>query len=102
MSPVSGFVRGWKRSLRSSTAAASWLLKSDRTRAAVTCPMTIANAARMTNVSADETTARRHRMGMLSSTEHVARAADRVQQARLAGRLELAAEVGDEHLDGVR
>src|SRR3954469_2504875 len=91
-----------KRSLRSSTAAATWLLKSARTRDAVTWPITTAKPARMTNVSAAETTASRHRMGMCSSTEHVSRAADGVQHARLAAGLELAAEVGDEDLDRVR
>src|SRR4051794_36932649 len=98
---VSGSRRKLKRSLRSSTAAASWLLKSERTRDAVTCPMTRAKAARITNVRAAETTASRQRMGMRSSTEHVPRSADGVQQARLAGALELAAEVRDEDLDGV-
>src|SRR3954468_6821970 len=94
----------WKlyRSLRSSTAAATWLLKSDRTREAVTWPMTIANAARMTNVSAAETIASRQRIAMWSSTEDVPRAADRVQEPSLAARLELAAQVGDEDLDRVR
>src|SRR3954468_2858591 len=64
--------------------------------------MTTANAARMTNVSAAETPASRQRMAMWSSTEHVPRAADRVQQPRLAAGLELAAQVGDEDLDRVR
>src|SRR3954452_18384652 len=91
-----------KRSLRSSTAAATWLLKSARTRDAVTWPITTAKPARMTNVSAAETTASRHRIGMCSSTEHVSRAADGVQHARLAPGLELAAQVGDEDLDRVR
>src|SRR3954452_5210669 len=98
---VSGSRRKLKRSLRSSTAAASWLLKSDRTRDAGTWPITIAKPGRITKVSAAETTARRHRIGMRSSTEDVPRAADRVQQARLAGALELAAEGRDEALDGV-
>src|SRR3954469_24858949 len=91
-----------KRSLRSSTAAATWLLKSERTRDAVTWPITTAKPARMTNVSAAETTARRQRIGMCSSTEHVPGAADGVQQSRLAAGLELAAQVGDEDLDRVR
>src|SRR3954452_12105302 len=91
-----------KRSLRSSTAAATWLLKSERTREAVTCPITTAKPARMTNVRAAETIASRHRMGMRSSTQDVPRAADRVQQARLAAGLELAPQVRHEHLDRVR
>ena len=36
------------------------------------------------------------------SPQHVARAADRVEDARLAAGLELAPQVGDEHVDGVR
>src|SRR3954453_5069985 len=91
-----------KRSLRSSTAAATWLLKSARTRDAVTEPITTAKPVRMTNVSAAETMASRHRIGIDSSTEHVPRPADRVQQPRLATGLQLAAPVRDEHLDGVR
>src|SRR3954454_8882627 len=91
-----------KRSERSSTAAATWLLKSERTREAVTWPITTAKPARMTNVSAAETIARRHRIGIRSSTQHVPRAADRVQQPRLATGLELAAQVRHEHLDRVR
>src|ERR1700750_2377584 len=94
-----------KRSERWSTAAATWLLKSDRTRDAVSWPMTIANPARITNVSAAETIASRQRIEMRSNalaTAHVTRAADGVQEARLAARLELAPEVRDEHLDRVR
>src|SRR4051812_10764386 len=94
-----------KRSLRSSTAAATWLLKSERTCEAVTWPITTANIARITNVSAAETTASRQRIEIWAkalATEHVPRPADRVQQPRLASRLQLAAEVRDEHLDGVR
>src|SRR3954463_3874185 len=91
-----------KRSLRSSTAAATWLLKSERTREAVTCPITTAKPARMTNVRAAETIASRHRIGIRSSTEDVPRAADRVQQPRLAPGLELAPQVRHEHLDRVR
>src|SRR4051812_6454723 len=64
--------------------------------------MTIANAARMTNVSAAETIASRQRIAMWSSTQDVPRAADRVQQSRLAAGLELAPQVRDEDLDRVR
>src|SRR3954453_3272675 len=100
------WVNGWrwkpKRSVRWATAAAPWLLKPARTREAVTWPMTIANAVRMTNVSAAETIASRHRIGTCSSTQDVPRAADRGQQAPPAAPLELAAQVGDEDLDRVR
>src|SRR5215218_6780426 len=67
--------------------------------------MTIANTNRITNVSAAETIASRQRIEIcssISSTEHVPRSADRVQQPRLAAGLELAAQVGDEDLDRVR
>src|SRR3954464_9032745 len=90
------------RSLRSSTAAASSLLKSEQIRLAVSCPMTTANPQRITKVSTADVSASRHRTGRRSSTQHVPRAADRVQQPRLTARLELAPEVRDEDLDGVR
>src|SRR4051794_2876664 len=90
------------RSLRSSTAAASSLLKSERIRFAVSCPMTTAKPQRITKVSTAEVSASRHRTGRRSSTQHVPRAADRVQQARLAAGLELAPQVRDEDLDRVR
>src|SRR5437867_3036389 len=91
-----------RRSDRSATAAATSLLKSERIRLTVTCPTAIAKPSRITNVSDAEISARRQRMGIESSTDHVAGAPDRVQQARLAAGLELAAQVGDEHLDRVR
>src|SRR4051795_11798258 len=90
------------RSLRSSTAAASSLLKSERIRLAVSCPMTTAKPQRITKVSTADVSASRHRTGRRSSTQHVPRAADRVQEPRLAARLELAPQVRDEDLDGVR
>src|SRR5258705_2691992 len=88
--------------LRSSDAAISWLRKSERMRLVVASPTPIAKAQRITNVSPAEMRARRQRIEIRSSTEHVSRAADGVQEPRLATGLELAAEVGDEHLDGVR
>jgi hypothetical protein len=91
-----------RRSLRSSTAAASSLLKSERIRLAVSWPTATANPHRITKVSADDVSARRQRTGMRSSTQDVPRAADRVQQPRLAVGLELATHVRDEDLDGVR
>src|SRR4051795_1391150 len=90
------------RSLRSSTAAASSLLKSERIRFAVSWPMTTAKPQRITKVSTADVSASRHRTGRRSSTQHVPRAADRVQQARLAAGLELAPQVRDEDLDRVR
>src|SRR4051794_32165845 len=93
-------------------------------RDAVDWPMNSANMQSTRNVRPDESSARRQRSVMAWSTDviaratasvdprrlqrstscaqHVARAADRVQQARLAAALELAAQVGHEHLDRVR
>src|ERR1700704_514347 len=87
-------------------------------------PIAIANAQRITNVSSAETPARRTRIGSRSKlaearlsrrrrgpsgsgprslrTKDVAGSPNRVQQARLAVGLELAAQVRDEHLDRVR
>src|SRR4029450_6669587 len=90
------------RSERLSTAAASSLLKSERTREEVTWPITTAKAERMTSVRPADSSARRHLMGTPSSTQHVPRATDGVQQPRLAAGLELAAQVRDEDLDRVR
>ena len=59
------------RSERLSTAAASSLLKSERTREDVTWPMTTAKPERMTSVSPAESSARRHRIGM--PLKHAAR-----------------------------
>src|SRR5436309_11795821 len=89
------------RFLRSSDAAASWLRKSERMRLVVASPTPIANAHRITNVSPAEIEARRQRMETCSSTEHVSRAADGVQEPALAFGLELAPQVGDEYLDRV-
>ena len=51
------------RSLRSSTAAASSLLKSERIRVAVSWPMTTAKPHRITKVSPADVSARRQRIG---------------------------------------
>src|SRR6185436_6061743 len=63
--------------------------------------MATAKAERMTSVSPADRSARRHRIAIRSSTQDVPRAADGVQQARLAAGFELAAQVGDEDLDRV-
>src|SRR3954447_18414411 len=94
------------RSLRSSTAAASSLLKSERIRLAVSCPTTIANPQRITKVRTADVSASRQRTDRLLKlslrTQDVSGSADGVQQARLAAGLELASEVRDEDLDRVR
>src|ERR1700722_8294951 len=90
-------------------------------RCTVSEPIPTAKTHRITNVSKAETPARRTRMGSLSKaldtrasagwrvnapsrlrTKDVAGSSDRVQQARLALGLQLAAQVRDEHLDRVR
>src|SRR5664279_5390720 len=98
--------------------SATWRLKSERTRWTVKEPMPIANAHRITNVSSEETPARRTRIGRRSKlaealwnapetargslgAKDVAGSPDRVQQARLAVGLQLATQVGDEDLDRV-
>src|SRR4051794_17841894 len=91
-----------RRPLRSSAAAASWLRKSERIRLIVASPTPIANPQRITNVRPAESSARRQRIERRSSTQDVPRPADRVQQPRLAIRLELATQVRHEHLDRVR
>src|SRR6478735_4567091 len=105
--------------LGSSLATSStWRLKSERIRWTVNEPIATANAHRITNVSSAETLARRVRIGSRSNAaevrasarennppmlraEDVAGSPDRVQQARLTVGLELATQVGDEHLDRV-
>src|SRR3954447_7109832 len=85
-----------------SAASAVCSLKSSRMRRWVSSPTATAKVHRIANVSPAEVMARRQRMGRRSSTQDVPRAADRVQQSRLAAGLELAPQVGDEDLDGVR
>src|SRR4051812_44396452 len=94
----------WMNRLRCRRSAATsvWWPKSSRMRRWVSSPTAMANVQRIAKVRPAEVSARRQRMGRRLSTEDVARAADRVQQARLAAGLELAAHVGDEDLDGVR
>src|SRR4051812_15171096 len=94
-------------------------LKSERMRCTVSEPIAIAKAHRITNVSSAETPASLTLMGSRSKladtrakrpatasadlrAKDVASPPDRVQQARLAAGLQLAAQVGDEHLDRVR
>src|SRR3954452_18197888 len=85
-----------------SAVAAVWRSKSLRMRRWVSSPTPTAKAHRMAKVRPAERIATFHRMGIRLRTQHVPRPADGVQQARLAARLELAAQVGDEDLDGVR
>src|SRR6059036_4005810 len=100
----SKFVLSWTRSCRTSAPCETRTLKSSRIRRVVRAPTAIANASRMISVSSAELPASRQRIGSrlnVLRTEHVPRAADGVQQARLALGLELAPQVRDEHLDRV-
>src|SRR3954447_14268394 len=85
-----------------SAASAVCSLKSSRMRRWVSSPTATAKVHRIANVSPAEVMARRQRMGRRSSTQDVPRAADRVQQSRLAAGLQLAPQGGDEDLDGGR
>src|SRR5919199_6970096 len=82
--------------------AATWRLKSSDSRRVVSTPTTTAKPHRITSVSAAEPPARRQRIGSRLYAEYVARAADRMEETRLATGFELPSQVGHEHLDGVR
>ena len=75
-------------------------------RLSASAPITVANRLRITKVSAAVTMATLALIGSRVLTEsvpqHVAGAAHGVQDARLAAVLELAAQVRDEDVDGVR
>src|SRR4051794_25631706 len=64
--------------------------------------MIAANPHRITSVSTAEPPASRQRIGRRLYAEDVARAADRVKEARLATSFELSSQVGHEDLDRVR
>src|SRR3712207_3478387 len=68
----------------------------------VSAPTAIANAQRMTSVSSADPPASRQRIGIRSSAEDVARAADRMEESGLTAGFQLASQVRHEHLDGVR
>src|SRR4051794_16520008 len=89
------------RPARSSAADRTWLLKSARIRRVVATPTTAAKPQRITSVRTAEPPASRQRIGRRLYAEDVARAADRVKEARLATGLELSSQVGHEDLDRV-
>src|ERR671921_1422290 len=90
-------------SLRSESAAVlTSSSKSSWMRCAVSAPTAIAKPQRMTSVSSAEPPARRQRIGMRLYAEDVSRAADRMEEPRLAIGFELPSQVGDEDLDRVR
>src|SRR3954468_24221807 len=70
-------------------------------RPVVSTPTIAANPQRMTSVSSAEPPARRQRMGRRLYAEDVARAADRMEEPRLATGFQLPSQVGDEDLDRV-
>src|SRR5579875_2254295 len=61
-----------------------------------------AKPERMTKVRTAEPPARRQRIGTRLYAENVPRAADRMEEARLATGFQLSPQVGDEHLDRIR
>src|SRR4051812_34703757 len=68
----------------------------------VNVPTITAKPSRITSVSAAEPPARRQRIGWRLYAEYVARAADRMEESRLATGFKLPSKIRDEHLDGVR
>src|SRR4051812_16918172 len=94
----------WSSRLERSSSAAweTCRLKSASSRRIVRTPTIVAKPQRMISVRTAEPPASRQRIGTRLYAEDVARAADRVKEARLATGLELSSEVGHEDLDGVR
>src|SRR3954451_6035093 len=85
-----------------SAAEATWRSKSLDSARVVSVPTITAKPSRITSVSAAEPPASRQRIGWRLYAEYVARAADRMEESRLATGFELSSQVGHEHLDGVR
>src|SRR4051812_15604738 len=85
-----------------SAASATCWLKSAWIRRVVSVPTITANPSRITSVSAAEPPASRQRIGCRLYAEYVARAADRMEESRLATGFELSSQVGHEDLDRVR
>src|SRR5918999_1403069 len=92
---VSSFVMTRMAALREAWKS-SWIWRVVRT------PTITANPHRITSVSAAEPPARRQRIGRRLYAEDVARAADRMEEARLATGFQLPSQVRDEDLDRVR
>src|SRR3954466_3716273 len=86
-------------SLSALDATSSW--KSSRIWRVVSTPTIAAKPHRITSVRAAEPPARRQRIGSRLYAEDVARAADRMEEARLATGFELPSQVGHEDLDRV-
>src|SRR3954447_20804382 len=88
---------------RDSSSAAEETLweKSDWMRRVVSTPTITAKPQRMTSVRSAEPPARRQRIGSALYAEDVARAADRMEEPRLATGFQLPSQVRDEDLDRV-
>src|SRR6059058_4092617 len=67
----------------------------------VSVPTITAKPSRITSVSAAEPPASRQRIGWRLYAEYVARAADRMEESRLATGFELSTEIRDKDLDRV-
>ncbi len=74
------FSSEYSRSIAEVCCSSNWV----RTWRSVSTPTMAAKPARMTNVSAAEPPARRQRIGTRLYAEYVARAADRMEEPRLA------------------
>src|SRR3954454_10102634 len=74
-------------------------LKPSRMRPVVSTPTIAAKPQRMTSVSSAEPPARRQRIGRRLYAEDVARAADRMEESRLATGVELSSPGRDEDPD---
>src|SRR3954468_9769425 len=99
--PRAGLPRDAMRPWPSPPWPAPWRLKSSDSRRVVSTPTTTAKPHRITSVSAAEPPASRQRIGTRLYAEYVARAADRMEESRLATGFELPSQVGDENLDRV-
>src|SRR3712207_840023 len=91
-----------RRRERSSAASSTCRLKLFSIWREVSRPTITAKPQRITSVSAAEPPAIRQRIGSRLYAQDVARAADRMEDARLATGFELPTEIGHEHLDRVR
>src|SRR3954452_14649050 len=93
----------WRSRLRASVSAEAdtWLRKSDWMRRVVRTPTMVAKPQRITSVRAAEPPASRQRIGRRLYAEDVPRAADRMEEPRLATGFQLPSQVGHEDLDRV-
>src|SRR5215217_264500 len=86
----------WSAASETSRLKSRWICWVVRT------PTIAAKPQRMTSVSAADPPASRQRIGSRLYAEDVSRAADRMEEPRLATGFELPSQVGDEDLDRVR